>query len=72
MEINNTLESINSRLVDAEECINDLEDWVIEGTQVEQQKEKFLKNIRLRGLLDNIMQMLTIIMVPEEESRKLI
>ena len=35
-----TLEGINSRLGDMEECISDLEDRIMEITQSAQQKEK--------------------------------
>ena len=38
-EINNTLEGMNSRLSDREECVSDLEDRIMETTQSEQQKE---------------------------------
>ena len=36
----NTLEGINSRLGDTEECISDLDDTIMEIIQSEQQKEK--------------------------------
>ena len=36
----NTLKGINSRWLDAEECISDLQDRIVESTQVEQQKDK--------------------------------
>ena len=36
----NTLEKINSRLDDTEECISDLEDKIVQITQSEQQTEK--------------------------------
>ena len=42
-EINNTLERMNSRLSDTEECVSDLEDRIMEITQSEQQKEKLIK-----------------------------
>ena len=36
----NILEWINSRLGDTEECISDLEDRIMEISQLEEQKEK--------------------------------
>lgn len=36
----NILEWINSRLGDTEECITDLEDRIMEISQLEEQKEK--------------------------------
>ena len=68
-EIKNIPEGIESRLADAEECINDLEDRVIESTQAEQQKEekKSLNEDRSR-VLGNIKQTnIYIIGVSEEE-----
>ena len=38
--MNNTLEVINSRISEAEECINDLEDRIVEITASEQNTEK--------------------------------
>ena len=43
MEMNNTLEVINSRITEAEEWINDLEDRMVEITAVEQNIEKRMK-----------------------------
>ena len=40
IEIKNTVEWINGKLGDIEECTGDLEDRIIEITQSEQQKEK--------------------------------
>ena len=39
-KMNNTLEVINSRISEAEECINDLEDRIVEITASEQNTEK--------------------------------
>ena len=39
-EMNNTLEGINSRIIEAEEQINDLEDRMVEITATEQNTEK--------------------------------
>ena len=61
---------MNSRLNVAEECINDLEDRIMEITQSQHQKEKqVLKNENsLRSLWDNIKHTnIHIIRVPEEE-----
>ena len=58
MEMNNTLEVINSRITEAEEWINDLEDRMVEITAVEQNREKRMKKKKnedsLRNLWDNI------------------
>ena len=43
MEMNNTLEVINSRITEAEEWINDLGDRMVEITAVEQNIEKRMK-----------------------------
>ena len=42
----NTLEGINSRLSETEECISDLEDKIMEITQLEEQKEKQILKMR--------------------------
>ena len=41
--MNNTLEGINSRITEAEEQINDLEDGMVELTATEQNIEKRMK-----------------------------
>ena len=41
--MNNTLEGINSRITEAEEQINDLEDGMVELTATEQNLEKRMK-----------------------------
>ena len=41
--MNNTLEGINSRIIEAEEPINDLEDRRVEITATEQNTEKRMK-----------------------------
>ena len=69
----NTLEGINSRITEAEERINDLEDKIVEITTAEQNKEKRMKRIEdsLRDLWDNIKHTnIRIIGVPEEEEKK--
>ena len=54
-EMKNTLEGINSRLNDTEEHTSDVQDSVMEITQLEQQKEKqiFKNENSLRDLWDN-------------------
>ena len=42
-EMNNILEGIHSRITEAEEWINDLEDRMVEITAVEQNREKRMK-----------------------------
>ena len=71
-EIKNTLEGMNTRLDDTEECIGDLEDRKMEITQSEQQKEKqILKNEdNLRDHWDNIkLNNIHSTVVPEGEER---
>ena len=41
--MSNTLESINSRITEAEEQVNDLKDRMVKITTAEQNKEKRLK-----------------------------
>ena len=41
--MNNTLEGINSRIIEVEEQINDLEDRMVEITATEQNIEKRMK-----------------------------
>ena len=55
-EIKNSLEGINSRIIEAEERISDLKDKMVEITTAEQNKEKRMKRIEdsLRVLWDNI------------------
>ena len=54
--MNNTLEGINSRITEAEERINDLEDRMVEITAAEQNIEKRMKRNEdtVRDLWDNI------------------
>ena len=70
--MNNTLEGIHSRITEAEEWINDLEDklWI---TATEQNIEKRMKRNEdsLRDLWDNIKSTnIHIIGAPEGEERK--
>ena len=55
-KMNNALEGINSRITEAEEWINDLEDRMVEITDTEQNIEKRTKRNEesLRDLWDNI------------------
>ena len=46
IEINKTLEGINSRLIEAEERINDLEDTMVKITATEQNIEKRIKEMK--------------------------
>ena len=65
--MNNILEGINSRLTEAEEWINDLEDRMVDITATEQNVEKRMKRNRLRDLWNNIKCMnIHIIGVPGE------
>ena len=50
IEINKTLEGINSRLIEAEERINDLEDTMVKITATEQNIEKRMKRQSKRPL----------------------
>ena len=52
----NTLEGINSRISETEECISELEDKMMEITSEEQNKVKRMKRTEdsLRDLWDNI------------------
>ena len=63
----------NSRITEAEERINDLEDKIVEITAAEQNKQKRMKRIEdsLRDLWDNMKRTnIRIIGVPEEEEKK--
>ena len=54
--MNNTLEEINSRITEAEEQINNLEDRMVEITAVQQniEKKEWKNKDSLRDLWDNI------------------
>ena len=72
-EMNNTLEGIDSRITEAEERINDLEDRMVEIIATEQNIEKIIKRNEdsLRDLWDNSKcTNIHIIGVPEGEERK--
>ena len=73
-EMNNPLEGVSSRITEAEERINDLEDRMVEITATEQNIEKMMKRNKdsLRDLCSNIKYTnIHIIGVPEgEETRE--
>ena len=71
--MNNTLEGIHSRVTEAEEQINDLEDRMVEITATEQNTEKRMRRNEdsLRDLWDNIKcTNIRITGVPEGEERE--
>ena len=71
--MNSTLEGINSRVTEAEEWINDLEERMLEITAAEQNTEKRMQRNkdRLRDLWDNIKHInICIIGLPEEKKDK--
>ena len=71
--MNNTLEGIHSRITEAEEWINDLEDRRVENTAAEQTIEKIMKRSKdsLGDLWGKIKHTnIRIIGVPEREERK--
>ena len=71
-EIKNSLKGINSRIIEAEERISDLENKIVEITTAEQNKEKRIKRIEdsLRDLSDNMKRTnIRTIGVPEEEEK---
>ena len=72
-EMKNTLQGINSRLDESEDLISNLKYKVAKNTQLEQEKEKRIKNNEdnLRGLRDNINHNnICIIGVPDEKREK--
>ena len=69
----NTLEGTNSRITEAEEWINDLEDRVVEITATEEKIENRMKRNEdsLRDLWDNIKHTnIHTVRVPEGEERE--
>ena len=71
--MDNTLEGINSRITEAEEWLNDLDDRMVEVTAIKQNIEKRMKRNEdsLRDLWDNIKHTnIRIIGVPEGEERE--
>ena len=72
--MNNTPEGISSRITEAEEQINDLEDRMVEIPATEQNIEKRMKRNEdsLRDLWDNIKHTnIHTVRVPEEERKDL-
>ena len=73
IEMNDTLEGINSRITEAEEWISDLEDKMVEINAAKQNTEKRMKRDEdsLRDLWGNIQHTnICIIGVPEGEERE--
>jgi len=72
-ELNNILEGVSSRIPEAEEWLNDLENRMVEITAAEQNIEKRMKRNEdsLRDLCDSIKcTNIHIIGVPEGEERE--
>ena len=72
-EMKNTLEGINSRVIEVEEWINDAEGRLVEITAMEENKEKRLKRNEdsVRDLWNNIKRTkIHIIGDPEEERER--
>ena len=72
-EIKNILEGTNSRITEAEDRINQVEDRMVEINEVERKKEKRIKRNQEnpRDLWDNVKcPNIRIIGVPEEEDKK--
>ena len=72
-EIRNTLEGTNSRIMDAEDRISEVEYRMVEINESERKKEKRIKRNEdsLRDLRDNVKcPNIRIIGVPEEEDKK--
>ena len=72
-EIKNTLEGINSRIMEAEDRISEVEDRMVEINEAEREKEKRIKRNEdnLRDLWDNVKRWnIQVIGVPEEDKKK--
>ena len=72
-EIKSTLEGTNSRIMEAGNRINEVEDRMVEINEAERKKEKRMKRNEhnLRDLWDNVKHTnIQIIGVPKEEDRK--
>ena len=72
-EIRNTLEATNSRIVGAEDRINEIEDRMVEINEPKRKKEKQIKinEDNLRDIQDNMKHSnIRIIGVPEEKDKK--
>ena len=72
-KIKNTLEATNSRIMEAEYNISEIEDRMVEINETERKKEKQIKRNEdnLRDIWDNVKcPSIRIIGVPEEEDKK--
>ena len=72
-EIKNTLEGINSRIMETQDRISEVEDKMVELNEAERKKGKRIKRNEdnLRDLWDNVKHPnIQIIGVPKEEDRK--
>ena len=72
-EIKNTLEGTNSRVMEAEDMISEVENRMVEINESERKKEKWIKRNKdnLRDLWDNVKHPnIWIIGVPEKEDKK--
>ena len=73
IEIKNTLEGTNSRITEAENKINEVEERMVEINKAERKKEKRIKRNEdnLRDLWNNVKRpKIRIIGVPEEDRKK--
>ena len=71
IDIKSILEGANSRITEAKERINELEDKMVEISEAERKKEKRMKRNVLRDLWDNVKcPNIQIMGVPEEEDKK--
>ena len=72
-EIKNTLEGTNSRIMEAEDRISEVEDIMVEINETERKKEKRIKRNEhsLRDLWNNVKRPnIRVIGIPEEEDKK--
>ena len=71
-EIKNTVAGTNSRITEAEEWVNEMEDRIVKISEAEQNKQKRMKKSEdsLRDHWDNIKHTnIQVIGVPEEEDK---
>ena len=72
-EIKSTLERTNSRIIEAEDSVSEVEDRMVEINEAERKREKRIKTNEdnLRDLWDNVKHPnIWIIGVPEEEDKE--
>ena len=71
-EIKNTLEGINSRRMETQDRISELEDKIVEINEAERKKKRIKRNEdNLRDLWDNVKHPnIRVIEVPEEDKKK--